>query len=45
MDTYLEITLLMSNILKLSKCSIEISEDLMFLDKKLPRSDACHVKT
>ena len=28
---------------KLSKCSIEISEDPMFLDNKLPRSDARHV--
>ena len=27
---------------KLSKCSIEISEDPMFLDSKLPRSDARH---
>ena len=33
----------MSNLLehaKLSKCSIEISEDPMFLDNKLPMSDA-----
>ena len=28
---------------KLSKCSIKISEDPMFLDNKLPRSDAPHV--
>ena len=39
----------MSNLLKqsrkLSKCSIEISEDPMFLDNKLPRSDARHVNS
>ena len=28
---------------KLSKCSIEISEDPMFIDNKLPRSNARHV--
>ena len=35
---YLDITLLMSNLLKhakLSKCNIEISEDPMFIDHKL----------
>ena len=30
---------------KLSKCSIEISEDSMFLGKKLSRSDARHVNS
>ena len=30
---------------KLSKCSIKISEDPMFLDNKLPRSDARHVNS
>ena len=30
---------------KLSKYSIEISEDPMFLGNKLPRSDARHVKS
>ena len=40
---YAHISAIQCKTCKLSKCSIEISEDPMFLDNKLPRSDARHV--